>query len=228
VVPKAVTDVLNVPERVGHIRGAMCNAQTPVVQLPNIYYFTRAAWNMGLRAADRATALGELARMIYPEQTKLLTQAWMSLGSTEAPDADQLADELQKLAESKVLGRPGVIGIKLFPDYGQVARDLAAELRIHAAAMETCRLAPDAAVSDQKVLQRLTDYCLLSLAWRRHTGFKNYGTNGCNFFPLREAVRKRWWRGNRLDQRVYARLESAMKRAYDSWEVELILGPLNH
>lgn len=228
VVPEELTDALNVPERVGHIRGAMGNAQTPMVQLPNIYYFTRAAWNMNLRAADRETAMKELARLIYPEKVKLLAESWMSLGNPEAPKARQLADELEKLSGTRALGRPGPIGIKLFPDYGQVARDLAQQLRIHAVAVDTRRLALDASAGEDKVLQSLTDYCLLSLAWRRQNGFKNYGTNGYDFFPLREAVHKRWWRGDHLDKQVYAHLESAMRKAYDSWEAELVLYPLNH
>lgn len=228
VVPKVVSDVLNVPERVGQIRGVMGNAQTPICQLPNIYYFTRAIWNMDLRSADREAAMRELARLIYPEQADLVAQCWRSLGSPEAPEADRLVRQLEKRIADNELGRPGPIGVKLFPDYAQVARDLAAQLRVHGVAMEVVRAAREKSIADDKVIEPLKRYCLLSLEWRRRTGFRNYGTNGYNFFPLREAVHTRWWRGDHLDKSVYAELESAMRVEYDAWEAELILYPLNH
>lgn len=228
VVPECVPAALNVPERIGRIRGIMGNAQTPVCQLPNIYYFTRAAWDMNLRSADREQAVRELARLIYPERAELVMRCWMSLGSPEAPDAASLSDELAGLANSLSLGRPGPIGVKLFPDYGQVARDLAEQLRIHGVAMEFCRMADGSSINEARLLEQLTRYCLLSLAWRRRNGFRRFGTNGYNFFPLREAAHKHWWRGDHLDERVYAAIETAMKAEYEDWEAELILFPLNH
>ena len=62
VVPEVIPQVLDIPERIGQIQGVMGNAQTPVCQLPNMYYFTRAAWDMDLRNADREQAVAELAR----------------------------------------------------------------------------------------------------------------------------------------------------------------------
>lgn len=226
VVPKQLTDALNVPERIGKIRGAMGNAQTPVCQWPNIYYFTRAVWNMNLRAAPREKAVQELALLIYPERADLLAAAWLSLGSPEALDAVKYADELETLARSQRLGRPGAIGVKLFPDYGQVARDLARELRIHAAAVEFCRAVERGDQDDKRLLDLLTRYCILSLEWRRHTGFRNYGTNGYDFFPLKAAADKRWRRDNKLNPDILAALEKAIKPGYEDWEVNLILDPL--
>jgi len=226
VVPQHLVDALNVPERIGKIQGAMGNAQTPVCQWPNIYWFTRTVWNMNLRAEPREKAIGELARLIYPERADLLAKAWLSLGSPEAPDAVKYADELESLAKSQGLGRPGAVGVKLFPDYGQVARDLAKELRIHAVAMEFCRRVNEADNDDKRVLDVLTRYCLLSLEWRRHTGFRNYGTNGYDFFPLKAAADKRWRRDNKLNPDIVAALERAMIPGYEDWEVKLVLDPL--
>jgi len=228
VVPEVIPQVLEIPERIGKIRGVMGNAQTPVCQLPNMYYFTRAAWDMDLRDADREQAVAELARLIYPERADMLTSCWMSIGSPDAQNAEVLADELQGLIETNALGRPGPIGIKLFPAYDQVARDLVTQLRIHGAAMDFCKMADDDGVSEARLLDQLKRYCMLSLAWRRHHGFRRFGTNGYNFFPLREAAHKHWWRGDHLDKRIYAELERAMKTEYDDWEAELILYPLNH
>lgn len=228
VAPPNLLDHLKVSDRVGKLAGIMANAQTPICQLPNIYYFQRAAWNMSQHAADRETAMAELARLIYPEHAGMVTRCWMSLGSAEAPNAAALADELDALARDGRLGRPGPIGWLLFPDAAQVARDLAEQLRIHGVAMSFCRMADDPKVDDAALIERLTAYCLLSLAWRRRTGFNRFGTNGYNFFPLHAAAHKRWWRDERLDPRVYAALESAMQAEYDPWEAKLILDPLNH
>jgi hypothetical protein len=228
VVPPVIPDVLDVSERVGQIRGAMGNAQTPLCQLPNMYFFTRATWDMSRRREDREPAVRELARLIYPEHEDLVARCWMSLASLEAPAAAKLADELAGLCETGSLGRPGPIGVKLFPRFDQVARDLVTQLRIHGVAMDFCRMADDESVSDDELLDQLKRYCLKSLAWRRTNGFRRFGTNGCNFFPLREAAHRRWWRSDHLDKSVYAAIEQVMLQSYDAWEAELILYPLNH
>jgi hypothetical protein len=226
VAPPVLKKVLDVPNRIGQIRGVMANAQTPLCQLPNIHYFTRSAWNMDLRVQGAQPAMAELARLIYPEQAQLLTKAWLSLGSDQAPNAAELADQLESLCKANRLGRPGAIGIKLFPDYGQVARDLAVQLRIHGTARRFCSMVADPNVSEDRLVRQLVDYCLQSLAWRKHNGFRNYGTNGYDFFPLREAAHKRWWRDNRFNPDVLQTLEREMKAKYEDWEAELILLPL--
>ncbi len=227
VVPKAVIDALDVEDRVATVQGAMANAQTPLCQLPNLYFFTRAIWDMALRREDRKASMHQLARLIYPQRADVLTAAWMSLGHPDAPKAEDLAEELNRLCDQEQLGRPGPVGLKLFPDYSLVARDLARQLRIHAAAVAFCRSAGSAA-PDAEALARLERYCLLSLEWRRRTGFRRFGTNGYDFFPLHDAAHRRWWRGDHLDREVYRKLERSMKSRYDDWEAELILYPLNH
>lgn len=226
IVPDRLRRFMNVPERIGKIPGIMANAQTPVAQWPNIQYFSRCAWDMDLRDDPPFEAMYELARWIYPEHPKLLSDAWLSIGDANAPLAEQFADRLETLERDKKLGRPGPIGLKLFPDYGQVARDLAKQLRIHAAAMHFVRDVNAGKASDEPLLEQLKKYCLLSLAWRKHTGYNKHGTNGCNFFPVREAAHKRWWKDNRLSPQVYAALKSAMEAQFEPWEAELILKPL--
>ena len=226
--PDVLRKALDVPQRAGTVRGAMGNAQTPICQLPNIYYFTRALWRMQWRDQPPYWAVYELARLIYPQRAGLLAEAWLSLGHPKAPNAETLADELETLEKNGRLGRPGPIGVKLFADLGQVARDLADQLRIHGAAMKFCDMVDADGGSDEQLLDQLTRYCLLSLAWRKHTGFRNYGTNGYDFFPLREAVHKRWWRDNRLDGDVQRKLTACLKAQYEDWEVDLIIYPLTH
>ena len=227
VFPPVLQKALDVPQRVSKVRGAMGNAQTPVCQLPNIYYFTRALWDIELRNQPADRAMRELARLVYPQNTELLTNAWLSLGNPEAPNAEALAEQLEMFEKNQQLGRLGPIGIKLFPDQGQLARDLAAQLRIHSAAMTFCKMVRGGQPDDEKLLELLTRYCRLSLAWRRHTGFRNYGTNGCNFYPVREAAHKRWWRNDRLDSDVRQKLTAALEAQYEDWEVALIIDPLS-
>jgi hypothetical protein len=227
VVTPILQKALNVPERIGKIRGAMGNAQTPVCQLPNIYYFTQALWDMEQRNEPPERAVRELAKLIYPQKADILTRGWLSIAHPDAPHAEDLADQLEKLEKGKQLGRPGPIGIKLFPDYGQIARDLADQLRVHSAATAFCKMASDDGSKDEQLLEQLTKYCLLSLAWRKNTGFRNYGTNGYDFFPVRQAAHKRWWRNNRLEAEVQHKLTASLKAQFEDWEAALIMEPLS-
>jgi hypothetical protein len=52
-------------------------------------------------------------------------------------------------------------------------------------------------------------------------------TNGCNFFPVRDAVHKKWWRNNRLDTQIQNKLAESLKAKFEDWEVALIIGPLS-
>jgi hypothetical protein len=94
--------------------------------------------------------------------------------------------------------------------------------------MKFCDMVDAGGGSDEQLLDQLTRYCLLSLAWRKHTGFRNHGTNGYDFFPLREAVHKRWWRDNRLNGDVQRKLTASLKAQYEDWEADLIIYPLVH
>lgn len=227
-IPDVLRDCLHVPGRAPHIRGIMGNAQTPLCQLPNIHYLTSTAWNLDGRTDASGDVAAGLARMIYPERASLVARAWLSLSSPDAPEADELSNELAGLAQTRALGRPGPIGRKLFPDFELVARDLAIQLRIHGIAMDFCRSARDHGTLESALPGKIERYCLESLAWRRRHGFNTYGTNGCNFFPLREAAHRHWWRGDHLDRRINDRLERAMRECYDEWEADLILFPLDH
>ena len=228
VVPQVIHDVLDITEWADEVRGIMGNAQTPVWQLPNMYYFARASWDLSRRNDPREDAVAELARLIYPEHAELLTKCWLSVGSPDAPDAAKLADELQTIVERGELGRPGPVGWKLFPTFDQVARDLAIQLRIHGLAMNFCKMAADENVSEDALLEQLKAYCLWTLRWRKINGFRRYASNGYNFFPLRRAAHNHWWRGDHLDKRIYDAIKQTMEAEYEPWEAELVLYPLNH
>lgn len=98
--------------------------------------------------------------------------------------------------------------------------------QLEAARAEFYRVCNNA--DEKQLLDQLTRYCLLSLAWRKNTGFRNYGTNGYDFFPLRKAAHKRWWRENRLNPEVRSKLTAALAAKYQDWEVQLIIYPLTH
>jgi hypothetical protein len=93
--------------------------------------------------------------------------------------------------------------------------------------MTFCKMVRGGQPDDEKLLELLTRYCRLSLAWRRHTGFRSYGTNGCNFYPVREAAHKRWWRNDCLDSDIRQKLTAALEAQYEDWEVALIIDPLS-
>jgi hypothetical protein len=226
VVPQDLTNALSVArDRAGTIRGAMGNAQTPLVQLPNIHHFTRAAWDAKKGSGTKEESLRGLARLLFPEHEDLLARGWLSLGDPEAPEARRMADRMDKIAESRDLGRPGPVGLKIFPGGEIIFADLALMLRIHAAAMEFVRKAGEDA-SDDELVGLLNEYNLLSVRWRRRNGFRKFPNNGYDFFPLRDAAWGRWMENKVFRKDIEKRLFEAVEREHHTAEAEFNLRPL--
>jgi hypothetical protein len=60
----------------------------------------------------------------------------------------------------------------------------------------------------------------------RRTGFRNYGTNGYDWFPLHQAIHARWWGKGGLDPDVYGAIRTELQARFEDWEAELVLLPL--
>jgi hypothetical protein len=226
VIPRNLTESLGMArERVGTIRGAMGNAQTPLVQLPNIHAFTRAVWDTKHVGPPKEESLRELARMLFPEHADLLTRGWLSLGDPEAPEGRELADRMEKIADSKDLGRPGPVGLKVFPGGEILFADLAVMLRIHAAAREFVRKTGENA-SDDELVDLVNEYNLLSVQWRKRNGFRRFPNNGYDFFPLRDAAQERWMEDREFRKDIEQRLFAALEKEHGAAEAEFNLRPL--
>jgi hypothetical protein len=159
----------------GGIRGAMCNAQTPFVQLPNIHRFHRLAWGQSDLERSPGTAYDavlDLAAVLFPERPEALAKAWSAIA--ENAGADQLtaaADRLEMAMKHGSLGRSGVAA-RFLPDEGlMIARDLVAQLRVHAAARRTAGLA-DAGAPRAAILDSLREYLIAALGWQAVNGYR--------------------------------------------------------
>lgn len=204
--------------------GVMGNAQTPLCQLPDIFHFLEWAWSG--RQASREETVKELARLIYPRHAELLEKGWLCLAAPDEHEATRLGGELRDLAEAAQASERMVLGplaMGLFPDKGQIARDLAAQLELAASAARFVRLAQ---AEDEGAKDELIRYAQLALRWRRQTGFRMFGYNGYSFDAVDAAARKLWWKAGGLDAEVQSGLRETLSAEFEPWEVELAMLPL--
>jgi len=227
VVPPALTDLLDTGGLGKACVGAMGNAQTPLCQLPNIYHLLRSLWT-GRHDMDPEETMGELAALVYPERAGLLKKSWLALRGLDPEELDSLASEMAEALHTRSLGVPGAVGRKVFPDSGQIARDMVRQLRTHASGARFCRAAQDPEADRAKLADGLLEYCRLSLGWRRHTGFRRYAFNGYSFDPVDAAAKKLWWHGDGMKESIVSGLREALLAEFEPWEVELALLPLSH
>ena len=115
------------------LAGAMGNVQTPLLQLPNVYFFTSAMFDRDCRKQSEQDVMRDLARHIYPEQKQLLADCYLAMKEPDAARVETLANQLDLAVREDRLGRSGLFGRKLFPDPGIVARTLVLQLRLRAA-----------------------------------------------------------------------------------------------
>ena len=156
------------------LKGAMGNVQTFPVQLPNIFYFTRSSWNANTAKLSDLAVFHELAALLLPEKSDLLSRGWAQLSEPGSAGAFRVAEELQSGGPT---GRLGTLGAFMFPNAGQILRDLTVMLRIHASA-ELVRERVAAGKSEQEVSEAIEAYFKELLAWQKVNGF--WGAYGVN------------------------------------------------
>ncbi len=119
--------------RCPELAGVMGNVQTPLLQFPNVYFYTSSMWDADYRKRPEKEVLSDMAALVYPDHSSLVADCFAALKTTDAARLESLARELNGLVEQDKLGRPGVIGRKLFPDSRIVATILVLQLRLRAA-----------------------------------------------------------------------------------------------
>lgn len=158
-------------------QGVMVNVQTLLVQLPNVFYVASFPWRGGTQAADDATVLNSLARLLFPQRVEVLAKGWSQLTMPGSKPAFLAAEEIDAVLKNKPRLRMGTIGGYVFPEPEQILRDLATTLRIHAGAEEV-RERVAAGVSTETATQAMAGYFRQMLNWQKQTGF--FGTYGVN------------------------------------------------
>lgn len=115
------------------ILGMMGNAQTPLLQFPNIYHFTNSAWDLSYRNRTQAEVLADVAGQLFPEKSTLIADCYAALSATDLATLDSLVSSLDTAISSNAVGVPGVLGRKVFPTPRFVVQALAMQLRLQAA-----------------------------------------------------------------------------------------------
>jgi hypothetical protein len=168
------------------VRNAMGNAQTPLLQLPNIFFFAEAAWN-GLPSsmpADR-DVIEPLAALVAPDVASELAAGWLAL---KEPDPDTVfarAAELRSIVSLDRIGRAGALGMRYFPGVKKLLSDLATQLDVHAKARLVARSLSESAPQEE-VAEALANYFASALAWRDVHDFRNFMNYGPDAWEIGE------------------------------------------
>jgi hypothetical protein len=116
--------------------GVMGNAQTPLLQIPNLWLYHHLAWDRRYRDRDQNAVLLDVARQVYPAAAATLARAWRLLGEDDAAGSLRAAEELDALLRAHALGRPGTVGRYLPEEGAWLVGSLVKQLRLHAKALK--------------------------------------------------------------------------------------------
>jgi hypothetical protein len=160
--------------------GAMGNVQAPLLQFPDVYFFTSAMWDAESRARTEPEAMLELAGYLYPDQKRLVADCYLAMKEADPAKVTALANQLDAAVRDGTLGRPGLFGRKLFPDASIVAKSLVLQLRMRAA-QESLVAGITPKATRETCEQLLRDYCDAYLAWDTTHGW--HGLWGWDKWP---------------------------------------------
>lgn len=208
--------------------GFQGNAQTPLVQLPNIYCFAMAA--LGRRPRGDHAALLKLGVRLCPELGADLASGWRLLHSEKLCDAPKLkavAARLERKAAREPA--PGVLGSVCPMEPADIATDLALMLRVRAAELAAIR---------KLTAKSLTDFLAASLAWYGRHRYRWYVYQTSRIYlthshesPIRsrrERLASPWARlltrdRNEADRLLAQARKALLARDLPEKEVDLIL-----
>lgn len=152
------------------LSGAMGNVQTPLLQFPNVFYFTSAMFDADYRGRSERDVMLDLAGHLHPERRELLAECFLALKEPDPAKVAASADRLDSVIREGGLGRNGLFGRKLFPDAAVVARSLVLQLRMRAA-QERLAQGVTAETPKEDAERLLRDYFDAYLAWDTSHGW---------------------------------------------------------
>jgi hypothetical protein len=184
------------------IAGVMGNAQTPLVQFPNIHFFSALCWNPENANRPAKEALLDLSRRIYPDSAEMIAEGWYQLSLNEPASCRSSAEALERQLAQKRLGRPGVVGKYLFPNGETLIQDLIPTLRMHAFALDALRQLGNAPPEPSSLAEAISGYLSQGAILQQNNGFhvapKRDGSDWLPNFawylsgPDYDAIRKTW------------------------------------
>ena len=205
------------------LAGVMGNVQTPLLQFPNVYFFTSTMLELDYRTRSEPEVLRDLSGHLYPEHKLLLADCFLAMKETDPAKVDMLADRLTDIVREDKLGRLGVFARKLFPDHRIVANSLILQLRLRAAHGKLLQgLTPTTSKADCEKL--LCDCLDAYLAWDTAHGW--HGLWGWKKWPLAAfpysalADRLRKYLGS--DSEVDAFFKQVTRRLSAKYDTEVV------
>lgn len=161
--------------------GLMGNMQTPLLQFPNMFFFTSVLADSDYRHRSEKDVLLDLAGYLYPQQRRLLADSYLALKNVDPEQTTLLADQLDRVLRENALGPAGLFARKLFPDHRFAATSLLLQLRLSAAQESLLRRGAAATlkVDDENLI---ANYFETYLAWDTAHGWHELW--GWSQYPL--------------------------------------------
>lgn len=156
--------------------GIMGNMQTPLLQFPLEHFVSRIAWDVNALNLGEDEVFSEVAETLYPDQQELIIRCFKALNSSDSPEIEKVAGDLQTVLDNRTLGRPGLFGRKIFPNHEIIATDLLAQLKLHAA-QESLVATLAHGTSKDDLARSLHDFFARYLFWDMRHGWHDYWEN---------------------------------------------------
>ena len=161
----AIRGMFNGPDaKFPGLAGIMGNVQTPLLQFPNLFYFTSLTCDSNYSNLSEKDVLLEVSGHLFPDHKQLLADCYLALKEDDPLKIEKLVSQLDEIVQKDTFGRPGVFGRKLFPDHSIVAKSLLMQLRLRAA-YKKLLLGVTPATPIAQCDKLLCDYLDAYLAW---------------------------------------------------------------
>jgi len=169
----AVRGIFNGPDaKSPDVAGIMGNVQTPLLQFPNLFYFTSSMCDSNYANVSEKDVLLEVSGHLFPDHRQLLADSYLALKEDDPVKIEELVAQLDKIVQNDTFGRPGVFGRKLFPNHRIVAESVLLQLRMRAAHRRL--LAGVTSTTPKAECEKLLcDYLEAYLAWDTTHGWHN-------------------------------------------------------
>ena len=169
----AVRGMFNGPDaKFPGLAGIMGNVQTPLLQFPNLFYFTSSMCDSNYANVSEKDVLLEVSGHLFPDHRQLLADSYLALKEDDPVKIEELVAQLDKIVQNDTFGRPGVFGRKLFPNHRIVAESVLLQLRMRAAHRRL--LAGVTSTTPKAECEKLLcDYLEAYLAWDTTHGWHN-------------------------------------------------------
>jgi hypothetical protein len=209
-----------------HLRGVMSNSQSPLVQLPNLVFFSELAWNPELSSLSDREVLKKVAALVYPGHADTLANGWLCLSQDDIEGSLKSAETLENLSKSST-SADGVIGRFIFPDAKWFFPYLIRLLRMHAHSLQSRQLLDSGEKAPDESLKA---YLTEALETQKLHGFNiPPHTGGAKWLPERpwvvwgpdyDRVREAWKRFAQAQPPQAARIRDELQKILDKSDYE--------